>query len=303
VGDLFVFSSRYMISFDSREAYGNREALDFLQRDREQFRIIAPEAEANFGMANRVETLGGYDTIMLKRFSEYINLSQGKDPDVPDLFVTISTTNKLTDLLNAKYLLLGPKSAPANAGTFQQVFSNGAAQLYENSNAFPRAFVVHAAKRVSGRQAMFAELANPGFDPWTYALVEEELVGLPQGVSGRGRLPTIVNHAADTVTIDADLDRPGLLVLGDAYYPGWRASVDGVETKIYPANYVMRSVMLPTGKHRVVFRYAPASFRIGATISLIALVLVAAIVGWGRPGRRFGAVPLRWRPVKNGGGA
>jgi uncharacterized membrane protein YfhO len=112
-----------------------------------------------------------------------------------------------------------------------------------------------------------------------------------------------VNHAADTVTIDADLDRPGLLVLGDAFYPGWQASVDGRETKIYPANYVMRSVILPTGKHRVVFRYAPASFRIGAMITLVTLVLVAAIVGWGLLGRSFGAVPLRWRSVKNGGGA
>jgi len=303
VGDLFIFSNHYMVSFDSREAYGNREALNFLQRDREPFRIIAPEAEANFGMANRVETLGGYDTIMLKRFSEYINLSQGKNPDVPDLFVTITASNKLTDLLNEKYLLLGAKSTPVATGTFRQVFSNGEAQLYQNSNAFPRAFVVHAAKRVFGRQAMFAELTNPGFDPWTSALVEEELVGLPQGASGRGRLPTIVNRAADTVTIDADLDSPGLLVLGDAFYPGWRAYVDGRETKIYPANYVMRSVMLPSGKHRVVFRYAPASFRIGAMISLIALVLVAAIVGWGRLGRSFGTVPRRWRTVKNGGGA
>ena len=302
VGDLCIFSNRYMVSFDSREAYGNREALDVLQRDREPFRIIAPEAEANFAMANQVETLGGYDTIMLKRFSEYINLSQGKNPDVPDLLVTITTTSKLTDLLNLKYLLLGPKSAPAHAGTFQQVFRNGGAQIYQNSAAFPRAFVVHAAKQVSGRQAMFAELTDPGFDPWTTALVEEELSGLPHGASGRGKLPTIVNHAADTVTIDADLDRPGLLVLGDAFYPGWRASVDGRETKIYPANYVMRSVMLPAGKHRVVFRYAPASFRIGALITLVALVLVAAIVGWGRLGRSFGAVTLRWRTVRNGGG-
>jgi uncharacterized membrane protein YfhO len=42
----------------------------------------------------------------------------------------------------------------------------------------------------------------------------------------------------------------------------------------------MRSVLLPAGRHRVEFRYAPASFRIGALISLAALSLVAGIFAW-----------------------
>jgi uncharacterized membrane protein YfhO len=303
VGDLFAFSSRYMVSFDSREAFGNQEILQFLQRDKEPFRVIAPEAEANFGMANGVETLGGYDTIMLKRFSEFINLSQGKNPDVPDLFVTITATNKLSDLLNTKYLLLGPKSVPAVTSGFQRVFSNGTGQVFQNSNAFPRTFVVHATKRVSGRQAMFVELAKPDFDPWSYALVEEELAGLPHdGASGRGKLPSIVSRSAGEVTIDADLDRPGLLILGDAWYPGWKALVDGRETKIVPANYVMRSVQLPAGKHRVEFRYAPASFRVGAMITLTALLLVVAIVLRGISGRSIGTMFQRRNFVRNDGG-
>jgi len=278
VCDLFAFSSRYMVSFDSREAFGNREAMEVLRRDREPFRILTPDAEANFGMANRMESLGGYDTIMLKRYSEFINLARNSSPDQPELYLNIAGTNRLTDLLNAKYLLLGPTSSLKETDSVRQLFRNGAAQVYENSNALPRAFVVHGVRRATGRQAVFQELTRPDFDPWSYAIVEEESGGLPQGPARRGKLPVMVSHSADKVVIDADLDSAGLLVLGDAHYPGWKAFVDGQEAEIYPANFVMRSVRLNAGKHRVEFRYAPASFRIGALISLTALLLAAGII-------------------------
>ena len=288
VCDLFAFSSRYMISFESREAFGDSGATAFLQQNREPFRIMAPEAEANFGMANRVATVGGYDTIMLKRFSEYINLAQGKSPDEPDLSVNIAATNTLTDLLNMKYLLLGAKSTLIVGDSFRLVFNNGAAKIFENSHALPRAFVVHGARSASGRSAIFQELTKSDFDPWQYAIVEEELSGLSPGPTKRGALPTIVKYSAHKVLIDADLDRPGLLVLGDTYCPGWQAFVDGRETKIFPTNYVMRSVFLPAGKHRVEFRYAPYSFKIGAAISLVALCLLAAVFTWLRYGTEAG---------------
>jgi hypothetical protein len=284
LGDLFAFGSRYMVSFDSREAYGDPGALAFLRREREPFRVLVPQAEANFGMANGLETPGGYDTLMLKRYSEYLNYALGRDPAQPELYLNPGGSNKLIDLLNARFLLTGPQGSPGG-GAFRRVYGNGKAQVYRNDNALPRAFVVHGARRASGRDAVFRELASPGFDPWTEAVVEEELPGLPAGTPGRGRLPVLVGRTAGGVTLDADLERAGLLVLAESYYPGWRARVDGRETRIYPANYVMRAVLLPAGKHRVEFSYAPASFRTGALISLAALLLALIALAWPRLSR------------------
>ncbi len=72
-------------------------------------------------------------------------------------------------------------------------------------------------------------------------------------------------------------DRPGLLFVSDAYYPGWTASIDGQPADILRANIAFRAVLVPAGEHQIEMRYEPRSFRYGAAISLVALALTAAI--------------------------
>ncbi|HKA33162.1 MAG TPA: YfhO family protein, partial [Candidatus Binatia bacterium] len=83
------------------------------------------------------------------------------------------------------------------------------------------------------------------------------------------------------VDINASLDAPGILVLADSYYPGWRVYVDGKEGEILRANLFFRGVKLAPGEHRVEFRYEPRSFQIGLWISLATLVgltLISALL-------------------------
>ena len=56
-------------------------------------------------------------------------------------------------------------------------------------------------------------------------------------------------------------------MLADAYYPGWSATVDGVEQPIYPVNLALRGVALSPGRHRIEFRYAQAPLRQGLRLS------------------------------------
>jgi uncharacterized membrane protein YfhO len=74
------------------------------------------------------------------------------------------------------------------------------------------------------------------------------------------------------VEIQATLQRPGLLVVCDTFYPGWTArnhSVDrpAVAVPILQTNRIMRGVVLPAGEHRIVFSYRPPLFYVGAAIS------------------------------------
>ena len=85
------------------------------------------------------------------------------------------------------------------------------------------------------------------------------------------------------VEIEATLNRPGMVVLADQFYPGWQLEV---ETKgggkrplpIVRANQVMRGAWLPAGEHRLVYRYRPASFFWGALLSVVGWMGLAA---WG----------------------
>jgi uncharacterized membrane protein YfhO len=69
--------------------------------------------------------------------------------------------------------------------------------------------------------------------------------------------------------IDADLPRPGLLVISQRAFPGWQAFVDGRPADVLPANIVFNAVALPAGRHTLEWTFAPRSvLRAGVSRSL-----------------------------------
>jgi hypothetical protein len=69
----------------------------------------------------------------------------------------------------------------------------------------------------------------------------------------------IVSWWPDRIEIDVDSEQPGVLILHEAYYPGWFVEVDGQPARLFRANVLFRGVEVSEGKHRVVFRFAPFS--------------------------------------------
>ena len=84
--------------------------------------------------------------------------------------------------------------------------------------------------------------------------------------------------AGDRVGVEAELPRPGILVLSEAWLPGWVASVDGARAEILRANYVLRGIELSEGRHHVCFDYRPVSVALGAALSLLGLLIVALLL-------------------------
>ena len=95
--------------------------------------------------------------------------------------------------------------------------------------------------------------------------------------AGSEVLPSVLREGQDRVIIDVAMMQPGYLVLTDTHYPGWQATVDGQPVEILEANHAFRAVQLDRGEHSIVFTYEPLSFRLGAWITLVALVVLAAI--------------------------
>ena len=82
--------------------------------------------------------------------------------------------------------------------------------------------------------------------------------------------------------IRSEGEKPGLVVLTDAHYPGWEATLDGEPVRILRANLDFRAVVVPAGIHEIEMRYRPASFRTGI---LLAGLSVLACGGAGILGR------------------
>jgi hypothetical protein len=100
----------------------------------------------------------------------------------------------------------------------------------------------------------------------------------------------VIGIARDTrtVEIEAESDGPALLVVQDAYWPGWRASVDGAPVEILAADALVRAVRWPPGRHRLAMTYDPPELRTGLALSAagagLALLLAALALRRRRPG-------------------
>jgi hypothetical protein len=164
--------------------------------------------------------------------------------------------------------------------------------LYESPDPVPRAFVVPRIVTIPDPDRLLDELST--IDPRTVALVEEPLALPGSGGGDRPGEARIIEYTPGRVVVDATAPPGGgLLVLTDQFYPGWTATIDGQPAAIHRADYLFRGVLLPAGSHRVEFVYWPASFRIGATVSALALVAIVLLAVAGRaryPLSRFDTV-------------
>jgi hypothetical protein len=137
-------------------------------------------------------------------------------------------------------------------------------------DALGRAWIVPTARQVSP-EAVLDQITEERFDPRQEILVEES-PPFSSDTAAPINYELSLREAPNRVTIHAALDRPGYLFLADTWYPGWRATVDGVPVRILRANYTFRAIPLEAGEHTVTFVYRPASVRWGALVSLASLV-------------------------------
>ncbi len=171
-------------------------------------------------------------------------------------------------------------------------------QVFRNRQEYPRAWVVHDARRLEpiGRLSRDAQkLAMQeityaddqfwsdrnlhAFDPRRYAWVEGDQVGqllpfLPGGSARPTETVEVRYPNPQRAELEVTLESPGLVVLADVYYPGWELTIDGKAAPIFRVNRLMKGAAVTAGKHHLVYTYDPQSFRVGKIISLLGLVVM-----------------------------
>jgi hypothetical protein len=128
-----------------------------------------------------------------------------------------------------------------------------------------------------------AALFDADFDPRKQVLLAD---ARPGGTPGAPVAARVVSHTADVVDVEAELSAPGVLVLVEAFDPGWTASVDGHPASVLRANVLFRGVRLSPGRHVVRFAYRPAAATLGACSSGAGVLLAATLAWLARRGAR-----------------
>ena len=278
--DLFSFGRRYMVTFDSRSLRWDPTIVDFLKHDKEPFRIMSPTLSFNTGTINRFPLTNIYDSFSLRRSNRILNALQKYPLDSMFPLVVITDMNKLTALFNIRYLISYSSAEPGRS-TLQRVFASSEYTVYKDSSALPRAFMVYQSKTIKDEAAILNRILSPGFDPSQYAILEEDLVISDidaENTVSHDPVIKFVEYAPGRIMLETYTARPGLLVLSDTYYPGWKAFVDKRQTRVYRANYMMRAIALPAGSHLVEFTYQPLSFTIGSVVTCLSLFLLLSLL-------------------------
>ncbi|MET0836632.1 MAG: YfhO family protein [Thermoleophilaceae bacterium] len=241
---------------------------------------LVPDTAMRYGIYDA----RGYDYPIEKRFDRLWRRTV--EPVTPFAVHTIRTpiTNsslRTLSMFGVREVMQQTQDEPLGHPGLRLVYDEEDARLYQIPRALPRAWLVGAQRLVDGEDEALEAVADRRFDPLREVIVERELPDLSAGGQAR-----IARYGAERVVVETDADGPSLVVLSDIHYPGWKASVDGVEVDIERVDYLLRGVPVPEGSSTVEFTYEPVSFRIGWIVSLAALAGLLAAVAIGVRRRR-----------------
>jgi hypothetical protein len=164
---------------------------------------------------------------------------------------------------------------------YETVHQDSNVEIFQNNNVYPRAFMVYDIINASSFNQAMDVLANPDLDLRQTAVVENFPNDSKTAIENtHQKAPSgtadVKRITPDAFTAEVQTNSPGLLVISEQYYPGWRAYVDGKETPIYAVDGSLRGVFLNKGKHMVRLEYKPLSFSIGLVISILSLLAAMA---------------------------
>jgi hypothetical protein len=170
----------------------------------------------------------------------------------------------------------GNPSVSVFGNEYNLVHHSGRVFIYERSGTMPRAYVVYSAEQVTDDAEAISRLLDESFYLSKSVIVAEPVILTTETDISISRAD-IIGYQNTQVTVNASALREGILVLGDQYYPGWKAYVDGQEAKIIRTNHVLRGVILPPGEHQVVFKLQPDTLIKGAWISGLSLFILSIL--------------------------
>jgi hypothetical protein len=207
---------------------------------------------------NRISTIFNPGRTQLSRYESFMERAT-QDP------LLQRRTGAEAFLLMKEDVKEGPFAAVRPVLHIKEVYPSGAL-LLRDLGAQSRVRMLYAGRRV---ESFDPALLNSEALP----LIEGET--LPESDSGPIAQARIVEEGGRRVQVEVTQTRPGVLVLADTWYPGWKATVNGTATDVFPVDGVFRGVKVPEGNATVTFTYDPISLKLGIALSLLALLAIA----------------------------
>ena len=219
------------------------------------------------------KSIGGYHAAKLRRYQEMIE--EHISPEMSNLFKAVSEAGgdmakvdasafPVLNMLNTRYFIFplqGGKTMPIqNPYTLGNAWFVDKVQYVNNANEEIESLHKVMPAKVAVVDKKFAEQVKP------------------VAVSDSLRFVKLVAYEPNDLKYEVSSEKGGVVVFSEIYYPGWQAYIDGVEAPHGRADYILRAMNVPAGKHTVEFKFDPKSLHTTETIAFVALGLLAMAV-------------------------
>ena len=221
------------------------------------------------------KSIGGYHAAKLRRYQELIEEHlQGEIRAAQKAAIETQGDLKacngdslfpVLNMLNMKYMIMGGKEDVKIP--------------IENPWSYGNGWFVSQLQYVEDADAEIAELHK--INPKQTAVVDrkfQEILGTDAQPADSASMVTLTGYEANQLTYDVQSAKGGVVVFSEIYYPGWTCTIDGEKADIARADYVLRAIRVPAGKHKVILTFKPQSERVTETIAYSALCLLALIL-------------------------
>ncbi len=274
ITDLLLIDSRFLQNVTPQKniekQYNETDADRFLLQDTENHRIYPLARE--FGQ-NRWsyyhQTIGGYHGAKLKRYQDIIEHCLNAE-----FLNRIPINWNIVNMLNVKYVIFTQK-LPLDNLEYVYYDRKQKQTVYLNKTYLPRAWFVNNTELITNNKAIWKKLNDPEFSPAQTAIVEKDI---PATYAPTEFSITPAEFALHDLKFNVTTDTTSFLTISEIYYPaGWKAYIDGEETEIFAANYILRGVVVPKGEHVLEMKFESKTYLLSLKLSIIGLVLAVLI--------------------------
>ena len=261
--DFFTYNKRYLNNDDfvskavADEQFIPTPADEAILKDKDPHYRVADFAGNYANSSYFHKTIGGYHGAKLKRTQELYDFQNPR------------SNFEIMNMLNVKYILFPD--------------STGAVQMQPNAEARGNAWFVKNYKIVADANQEIKALDK--FDARQTAFIDKRFEGqlnnLKTSYDSTNTIK-LTGYTPNKISYISNAKTDQLALFSEIFYRGnidWQASIDGKPADHLRANYVLRSMKIPAGSHKIDFVFDPPTMRKGKTIDLVASILMVLLIG------------------------
>ena len=217
------------------------------------------------------KSIGGYHAAKLRRYQEMIE--EHISGEMNGLFQSVADAGgEMEQLDPAEFPVLNM----LNTRYFIFPLQGGQTVPLKNPFALGNAWFVNEVEYVNNANEEIA--AIHGLDPIQKAIVDKKFEAQvkPMPADSTATI-SLLAYEPNYLKYEVNTEKGGTVVFSEIYYPGWQSTIDGEEAPHGRANYILRAMNVPAGKHVVEFKFDPTSLHVTENIAFISLGLLALL--------------------------